>query len=106
MAFRSLLRRGSYPIHSTDTACHDIIDVSEVALQLAAARTLKDLNWLALLDLLREVESCHVGSTPGAVHSEEPQANDGEAIDVLIAMRNHFVGFLRCCIQAGRVVHA
>ncbi len=50
-------------------------------------------------------EVCHVRSSKGAVDGEEAQSCGRNLVEMGIGMCHQFIGLLRCCIQAYRMVH-
>merc|ERR1719491_1893856 len=80
----SLLGGWAHMVHSGNCTGNDVVDECEVALQFRLAGTLEDVDRLSCLNLFGEREGCHVGSPPRPIHSEESQADHGQAEDVVV----------------------
>ena len=89
-------------LHHTDNALHNVVHIGEVA---ATVAVVKDLDSLALQELVGEAEVRHVGAPSGAVYGEETQTGRRNVVELGVAMRKEFVALLRGRIEAHGVVH-
>ena len=88
-------------IHDADRAFGNVVDVSEIAPHFAVV---EDLDGAAGEDGLGKQPGRHVGTAPGAVNGEIAQAGGRQAVEVAVAVRHQFVGFLGGGVEAERVV--
>lgn len=63
-------------VQRPETPLHDVVDVGEVTRHLLPVLRLVHVDGLPLKDVFGEEEVSHVGSPPGAVHREEPEAGE------------------------------
>ncbi|PON55616.1 LOW QUALITY PROTEIN: hypothetical protein PanWU01x14_186840 [Parasponia andersonii] len=85
---------------------HDVVYVREVTRHLLLVLRLIHFDGLAAEDVLGEEEVGHVGPAPGSIHREEPQARQGEPVDVVVRVGYLLPGLLRGGVEAGRLVRA
>uniref|UniRef100_A0ACD6ADL9 Uncharacterized protein n=1 Tax=Avena sativa TaxID=4498 RepID=A0ACD6ADL9_AVESA len=93
-------------VERAEAALDDVVDVGEVAADFGSVGCAEEGDGLAGDDALGEGEVGHVGASPRAVHREEAEAGDGEAIDVVVGVRDGLAGLLGSRVQRGRPVRA
>jgi len=97
---RALLRG----VQSPEAPLHDVVDVGEVTRHLLPLPRLVHVDGLPLEDVFREEKVSHVGSPPGAVHREEPEAGQGEPVNVVVGVGDFLARFLGGGVEAGGLV--
>lgn len=93
--------RGWWCIQDADNAFHDVVNVGEVAAEVAVV---VHINRLTGQDLLSKLEERHVGAAPRAVDGEEAQAGYRQLVHAGIAVGHGFVGLLGGGIEAYRCI--
>ena len=93
-------------VERAEAALDDVVDVGEVAADFGAVGRAEERDGIAGDDAVGEGEVGHVGASPRAVDREEPKAGDGEAVDVVVRVRDGLAGLLGGRVQRGGSVRA
>ncbi len=80
---------------------YNVVDVGEVAPHVAVV---EDLDGEPFADLLGKAVIGHVGASPRAVDGEVAEGGDGEAVEVVVGVGHHFIGFFGRAVEVGGLV--
>lgn len=87
--------------HNALYTFYDVVYVGKVSLAVAVV---KDLNGLALQQLIGKAKVSHVGSAGGSVNSKETKAGRGNVVQLGVGMSHQLVALFGCCVKAYRVI--
>ena len=88
-------------LHDANYSLDNVINVCEVALAVAV---IEYLDGLALTELVREAEICHIWTTGRTIDSEETEACRWDVVELAVGMCHEFVALLGGCIERYRII--
>ena len=89
-------------LHHPYDSLHNVIHVGKVPLAVAVV---EDLNLFAFQQLIGETKVGHVGTTGGAIDSEEAEAGAGDIVQFRVGMSHQLIALLGSGIEADGIIH-